>query len=331
MTTTIDTTPKTNGTPANRMSLDSIHKAGRGPLRILMVGPEGIGKTTFAADAPSPIFLGAEDGFGLLSPDTFPEPKTWAEVMAALRTLESTDHAFKTLVIDTLDWLEPLCWRAVCTEGGKLSIKDFGFGDGFTAAVEKWRVFISALEQIRRVKGMHVILLAHTAIKKFNNPEGEDYDQYRLALNDKAAGLFRQWVDAILFAQFRVIVEKGDKTKKSKAIGTPERVVHTVKRAAFDSKNRYELPDTLPLEWAAFAKFALNPRTTPQLIAEITELAARAPAPTGEQTLAFMKTIERDRKRLVEVANRLRSIVEAHEEKQAAEQTTPTETKTGNP
>jgi hypothetical protein len=321
---------KPNGAPGTRMGIDSIHKStAQGPLRVLLVGPEGIGKTTFAADAPAPVFLGPEDGFGLLNPDRFPEPKSWADVVAALRTLETADHSFKTVVIDTLDWLEPLCWAAVCSEAAKASIESFDYGKGYTAALEKWRAFLSSLERIRRAKNMHVVLLAHTTIKKFSNPEGDDYDRYILALNERAGNLMRQWVDAVLFAQFRVVVEKGSGTKKAKAIGTPERVVHTVKRAAFDAKNRLELPETLSLSWEAFATYALNPRSSAQLVAEITNLAARAPGEVGPQTLAFMKSIERDRKRLVEVANRLRTIVEAHEEKQANEAATVTGEKEG--
>jgi hypothetical protein len=232
--------------------------------------------------------------------------------MDAIRTLETSEHTYKTLVVDTIDWLEPLCWAQVCLDGKKTSIKDFGYGDGFTAAMEKWRGFHGALERVRRTKSMHVVLLAHTKIAKFSNPEGEDYDRYLLALNDKAAGLMRQWVDAVLFAQFRVVVDKSA-NGRGKAIGTPERTVHTVKRAVFDAKNHLELPETLPLSWEAFAKFAFNPRTVAQLTMEITELCAKAPGEVGAQTAAFIKTVGNDRKRLVEVANRLRTIVETHE------------------
>lgn len=310
------------GAPSGRMSLSSIHKGTTvGPLRILFYGPEGIGKTTFAAGAPGAIFLGAEDGFGLIDVPRFPEPRTWTEVTEAVRTLEATEHSFKTLVLDTVDWLEPLCWAEVCREGGKSSIEEFGYGKGYTASLDKWRVLLSALEKLRRAKGMHLVLLAHAKIAKFANPEGDDFDRYSLKLHDKAAGLLREWCDLVLFAQFRVVVDKAKGATKGKGIGVPERVVHTTRRAAFDAKNRYGLPDVIALPptggWEAVTRLALNPSTAEQLLGEIQELLPQVPETVRAQTTAYVERYRTDRNRLVAVANSLRAIVE-----QSANETT---------
>jgi hypothetical protein len=312
-TTTTDRTLSQPAAPApgGRMTLAAVHSGVHvGPLRVLLYGPEGIGKTTFAAGAPAPVFIGAEDGFGLLDVHRFPEPHAWGEVFEALRVLEQEKHAFKTLVLDTVDWLEPLCWAHVCRQGGKLSIEDFGYGKGYVAALEQWRALLGAIERLRRAKGMHIVCLAHAKIATFNNPDGDNYNHYTLKCHEKAAGLLREWCDVVLFANHRVIVDKVDKDK-GKAIGVPERVVYTRRGATFEAKNRFNLPASLPLGWEPFARLALNPRTAPQLLAEIRELAARAPADVGKKAIAFAEVNATNVSLLAQAADRLRAHVES--------------------
>lgn len=300
--------------PSGRMGLASIHKGvSIGPMRALLYGVEGIGKTTFAAGAPRCVFLGAEDGFGLLDVARFPEPRSWADVMEAIRVLETDAHDYQTIALDTLDWLEPMCWAAVCAEGGKATIEDFGYGKGYLAALEKWRLLLAGLERLRRNRKMHVVLLAHAKIHKFSNPEGDDFDRYTLKIHDKAAGLVKEWVDAVMFAQFRVVVDKAKGASKGKGIGTPERVMYTVRRASFDAKNRYALPESLPLAWDGFAKLATNPRTAIELMADIRDLAPRVPEDVRTKALAYAESNATDRNRLAEVLTRLRSIVDSNE------------------
>ena len=315
MTIAAQLTNKPNGNAtAGRMALSTIHKGvSVGPMRVLLYGVEGIGKTTFAASAPKCVFLGAEDGFGLLDVARFPEPRTWLDVMEAIRVLETEPHEFQTLALDTIDWLEPLCWAQVCTDGGKATIEDFGYGKGYTAALEKWRLLLSGLERLRRNRKMNVVLLAHAKIHKFVNPEGDDFDRYTLKVHEKTAGLVKEWVDAVLFAQFRVVVDKAKGAAKGKGIGTPERVMYTVRRASFEAKNRYALPESLPLAWEGFAKLASNPRSAAELLADIRETAARVPEEVRVKAVAYAEANATDRNRLAEVLTRLRTIVETNE------------------
>jgi hypothetical protein len=233
------------------MTLSAV-KTGRitQPLRVLLAGCEGIGKSTFGSHAPSPIFLGAEDGTAQLDVARFPEPGSWEDVLDAIRVLTNEDHSYRTLVIDTLDWLEPFVWRAVCEAGRKPSIEDFGYGKGYVAALEEWRSFVASLEALRRKRGMHVVLLAHTQVKLFKNPEGDDYDRYTLKLHEKAGGLLKEWSDAVLFANYETHVLKDG--SRSKGFGGGSRVMHTERRAAWDAKNRFGLPERLPLDWSEF-------------------------------------------------------------------------------
>lgn len=245
---------------APRVTLASIvHQAKKAPLRVLVHGVEGVGKTTFAAGAPAPIILGPEDGIPRALGDVphFPHPEggwTWADAIDAVRALATGEHGFRTLVVDTLDWLEPLLWAFVCERAGVNSIEEVGggYGKGYTEALTAWRGFIAELEQLRRAKGMHLVLLAHTVIRTFKNPVGEDFDRYEMKLNAKAAGLWKEWPDAVLFACHDDVASKDKRTKRVRGVSTGARVLRTVHHAAYDAKNRFDLAEELPLDWQDF-------------------------------------------------------------------------------
>lgn len=240
-------------TPTTRMRLDALVKGRQvRPSRTLLYGVEGVGKSTFGASAPSPIFIGAEDGTSHLDTVRFPMPTKWTEVLEAIRTLTKEDHAFQTLVIDTLDWLEPLLWSHICERDGVPNIEAYGFAKGYIAALDEWRIFLSALERLRDARGMHVILLAHSWIKPFKNPEGNDFDRYELKLHAKAGGLLKEWSDVVLFANYETFAEKDKATKRVKGVSTGQRLIYTTRTAAYDAKNRYDLPEQMALDWGEF-------------------------------------------------------------------------------
>jgi hypothetical protein len=246
--------------PSGRMSLTNV-VSGRlvKPMRLLIYGLEGVGKSTFAAGAPNPIFLGAEDGTSELDVKRFPQPKIWGDVMEGVHELATTEHDYKTLVIDTLDWIEPLCWQRVCVlcaKPGKpplRSIEEMGYGKGYVEAGGLWRQLTSGLERLRAEKRMDIVLLAHSWIKGFKNPSGDDFDRYELKLHKGAAALWREWCDAVMFAAHDVTTYEGD-NKRTKGISSGARVLRTEHDAAWDAKNRYDLPASLALDWEAFAE-----------------------------------------------------------------------------
>jgi hypothetical protein len=232
------------------------------PIRVLLYGVEGVGKSTFASGARGAIFLGAEDGTSELDVARFPEPKTWADVFGAITELGSQEHDFRTLVIDTLDWLEPLCWEHICRSGKKQSIEDFGYGKGYAAALDEWRRLVALIERVRNAKQLNVIALAHSQIRPFKNPAGEDYDRYELKLHPKAGGLLKEWCDCVLFANYETLTD--DSSGRAKGISTGNRMVHTQRTAAWDAKNRYSLPEVMPLDWKIFAGAVAAHRKTEQ-------------------------------------------------------------------
>ena len=225
------------------------------PPRILMHGVHGVGKTTFAAGADAPVVIMTEDGLGMLKVPHFPLATSYAEVAEALDALLNEDHDFGTVVVDSVDWLEPLIWAEACKRNGWASIEAPGFGKGYAEALTIWREYLDRLNALRDRKGMVVIQIAHTDIKRFDSPEHEPYDRYVIKLQARAAALLQEHCDVVLFANYRLSIAKADvgfNKKVARALGSGERVLHTAERPAFLAKNRYGLPDTLPLDWKAF-------------------------------------------------------------------------------
>lgn len=275
---------------AKRMTLTSVVKGRlRKPRRMLVYGTEKIGKSTFASQARAPIFIGAEDGTSELDVARFPEPVGWTDVLDAVHTLTVEDHPYKTAVIDTLDWAEPMCWAYICARGKKNSIEDFGYGKGYTAALDEWRILLARLDDLRASKQMDIILLAHAWIKTFKNPEADDYDRYELKLNNKAGGLIKEWCDAVLFANYETFaVEKGERVR---GVSSGARLLYTQRCAAWDAGNRYGLPEVIPFSWTEFETAVQA--GTPADSAKLTELLLNIAGELPEQKAHIESAIER--------------------------------------
>ncbi len=262
-----------------RMTLGNVTRGRQGgrPFRVLLHAVDGVGKTTFAAGAPEPVFLCSEEGTAHLDVARLPAPLTWFDVLEAVRVLTEDEHDFKTLVFDTLDWLEPLCWAHVCAMGGKKDIEDFGYGKGYVAALDHWRALYQRLDGLVRKRGMNVVLLAHSAVKRVDDPQTGPFDRYRIKLHERAGDLAREWVDAVLFGRHEVFTFEKNGKRRGKSTGA--RVMHTRWTAAYDAKNRFDLPETLPLDWEEFAAAARagEPRAADVLRAELGELIPQLP------------------------------------------------------
>jgi len=243
-----------------------------GPARLLIYGVDGVGKTTFAAGAPKPIFLGAEDGTTELDVARFPTPLTWVDVLEAVRTLTVDGGGFETFVLDTIDWTEPLLLSELCRREGVTNREEIGggFQKWIDAAVDEWRVLVAALERLQSAQRMNVILLAHSIKKNVKNPLGDDYERYQLKMHEKHSGLFREWVKGVYFAKHEEYSDTDKKTKRVRGVSTGARLLFTHWTAAYDAKDRYGLPEQLPLDWIEFEKARASSHVaTVELKAEI--------------------------------------------------------------
>ena len=223
------------------------------PPRLLVYGPDGVGKTTFACTAPAPIVIQTEDGLGMLETPAFPLATETAHVFEALETLYNQEHEFTTVVLDSADWLDNLIAKEVRASH---TIQELAYGKDTLLIAEQWRLVLDWFNALRG-KGMTVILIGHAEIKRFDSPDSDSYERYQPKLTARASALVQEWADAVLFAGFKTFVKSEKVTEQKsvkKAVSGGERLLHTGEKPAHLAKNRYSLPETLPLSWESFSK-----------------------------------------------------------------------------
>jgi hypothetical protein len=210
------------------------------------MGTEGVGKSTWANSAPNPVFIQTEDGLDAVDVNAaFELAKKYRDVLDAINLLITDDHSYKTVVIDTLDWLEHLIHQQIADENNVDAIEKIPYGKGYKFALEQWRGVIEGLDILRNDKGMIVILLAHVKIKRFEDPTTDAYDRYLMDLHDSASSLLIEWCDILGFASHSVATKSTDagfNRKITRGVGSGERLMHLEERPGFVAKNRYGLP-----------------------------------------------------------------------------------------
>ena len=220
--------------------------------RIFIYSTHGIGKSTWASRAPNPIFICTEDGLGTIDTSSFPLAKSSKDVMDAISALYTEDHDYKTVVIDSADWLENI----LVTEIERThDAKELAYGKGSLILADQWRNILNGLNALRNDKHMTVIVIGHCEIKRFDSPEVEPYDRYQPKLQGRASALLQEWADAVLFANYQTLIKKDDvgfNKTNNRGITTGARLLYTQETPAYLAKNRFSLPPSLPLDWDAF-------------------------------------------------------------------------------
>jgi hypothetical protein len=253
------------------------------PSHILLHAVQGWGKTSLAAQSPTPVFLMSKNETGLLTlienrqvgptpwirfpkgKDSFSdEAESWTDVLSAVRALLTEDHPYKTLVLDTMNGLERLCHEYVCANAykGDWGEKGFlGFQKGYDTALQDWRTLLHLLDRLRSERGMGTLALCHTQVKTQTNPLGPDYDRFVPTMHKKTWDLTHGWSDMCLFGRFEVEVDTGGSKSKTKGKGSggSTRLLVTTYSAAWDAKNRHGLPEEIEVSstnpqdaWADF-------------------------------------------------------------------------------
>lgn len=228
------------------------------PRRTMLYGVHGVGKSTWAAQAPNTVLLNLEDGLNDIDCASTDHLKDFDRVMDGLRWLGNGGHDFQNVAIDTVDWLEQLIHKEVAKEAGKPCIADIGYGAGYKQALAYWDRLTFALDWLRSECGMGVILLAHAEIKRFQSPETDSYDQYRPALHELASSTLQEWCDEVMFASYRVFVrteDQGFNKERGIAVGSGERYLRTQETPAVMAKNRLSMPPEIPFEWSAYSQY----------------------------------------------------------------------------
>lgn len=265
--------------------------------KIVIYGVEGIGKSTLASQFPEPLFIDTEGSTKHLDVARTSAPKSWAELLQMIDAVRG-ERPCQTLVIDTIDWAERLAAEQVISEAGNpkvKSIEDFGYGAGYTKLVETFAKLLDRLSDVAEA-GINVVVVAHADIRKFEQPdEAASYDRWELKLSKsgtkKVAPLVKEWADAVLFLNYKTVVETvsaGMGTAKGKARGGQVRAMYAQHHACWDAKNRWGLPSECSMDYAQIAPYIpaglmQQPATTSASTMPAVETkqpaAATAPAP----------------------------------------------------
>ncbi len=245
--------------------------------KVVVYGPEGIGKSTFASQFPDPIFIDTEGSTNGMDVSRTQKPSSWQMLNEQVKEI-MTSKLCKTLVIDTFDWAEQLCINSILAKYDKNGIEDFGYGNGYVYEKEEIGRFLNLLQDVAD-SGINVVLTAHAQLRKFEQPdEMGAYDRWELKLGKKTSSqispLVKEWADMVFFANYKTYAVACDKEgKRFKAQGG-ERVMYTAHHPCWDAKNRDGLSDELPFSYEEIAHiftFAAGGETTTDSIAEIAE------------------------------------------------------------
>ena len=246
------------------------------PLKVVLYGVEGIGKSSFAARFPQPVFIDTEGGTGRLDVRRLPAPDSWQMLLDEAAAAADGQVPCRTLVLDTADWAEKLCMADVCARFKVKGIEDIGYGKGYTYVKEEFARLLDTLEKVI-ASGRHVVVVAHAAVAKFEQPDAVgSYDRWVMKTSKQVAPLLREWCDMLLFANYKTVVEKSGsgpsaKNKASRA----RRVLYTTHNACWDGKNRFGLPDEVPFDYESI-----------RAIVESSTVKAPSPAPAPTQKAA---------------------------------------------
>lgn len=279
----------------------------RKPPRVIVYGPEGVGKTTLGLGAPNAVLIKTEEGQGEIGATRFTFDKDgrevardFDEVLEAIKVLGEEEHEFKTLVIDSITSLEVLLHRQLCARYNESNIvgnkkgSEFAFEAGIKLAAREWDYFLSCLDYLNEKRGMMIILVAHSSVAKFKSPDTEDFDYYEIDVEKKfSVSVLKKWADAILFLRYEkpllATEDKGfgKKVAKAKLEEEGARILYTEPRSSHTAKNRYGMPYEIPFPkvdaWKLLAPYLLKWLTAPE---------PKKPAPTSRKNKPAEKPAE---------------------------------------
>lgn len=219
------------------------------PLKFVIYGPEGIGKSTFASQFPEPLFIDTEGGTSNLNIRRIKCNKSWNELILIVKEIKANPTICKTVILDTADWAEFLCINAVCEKHRKNNIEDFSYGKGYTYLLDEFSKLLTLLDELIEI-GINVVITAHAKPRKFELPEEQGtFDRYEMKLTRQVAPLLKEWCDALFFVNYKIYVVTTENNSKKAQGG--KRVLYTTHHPAYDAKNRFDLPEELELNFTS--------------------------------------------------------------------------------
>lgn len=277
--------------------------------KVVVYGPEGIGKSTFFSQFPDPLWSDVEESTKDLDVRRFTDKaESFAALIEQAKFVRDNPDCCKSYIIDTADWAERLAVKGVCDRAKKTGIEDFGYGKGYVYVNEDFGKLLNILQEIID-KGINVGVAAHAVMRKFEQPdEFGAYDRWELKLDKRNSSMLKEWADMVLFANYETFVVTDD-NKKAKAQGG-KRVMYTSHHPCWDAKNRKGLPEKLPFDFKEIAHCLPSEDVAPGMKEEApapkqTEKVAEMPK---QETPADASGIEDDKKKAILALGQLMSV-----------------------
>lgn len=262
-------------------------------LKVVVYGPEGVGKSTLASQFPNVLFIDTEDSTMHMNVNRLKKPTSWSELLSMIDWVKQT-RPCSTLIIDTADWAQQLAEKQVLIENNWKSIESPGYGEGYVKTREHWGKMLDKLSDVVDA-GINIVLTAHTEIKKFEDPtENLAYDRYELKLakrsNAHIAGVTKEWADMVLFINYEVYaVKREGMANKGQAQGG-QRKMYTTHHPAYDAKNRFGLPESMPLDYSGIAHVVPDLISVQAQPAAISNMETTAPVVANTQPVQPIAT-----------------------------------------
>ena len=237
-------------------------------IKAVLYGQEGVGKSSLAANIPGIVFIDCEGSTTKMNVRRLPSPTSWAMLCDEMEYIRENAAAkgYKAVAIDTFDWAEALALQAICIEHKVNGIEGLNYGKGWQYECELIGKFLNSTDRLIKA-GIHVILICHAISRKTTLPEEVDeFDHWELKLGNKTtnkvAPLLKEWSDMTLFLAFKTQVMAADDKGKVHKATSVQRVMYATKSAWWDAKNRFGLPDMMPLDYGAVAHLFAAPADT---------------------------------------------------------------------
>jgi hypothetical protein len=238
-------------------------------IRAIFSGAEKIGKTTLACNAPRPLLVPLEVGFGGVQVNKTPmlhhldHVNTFLdEVIAACQT---GTFPFKSIIFDSATALERLIHQYVLESDpayGKGNKKAMtmesalgGYGKAYSFANELFDNFLKKCDLLAVNAGINIILTCHVFAAQIQDPSAGEYSSWDLLLhspkNQKTYGkreMITQWSDLIGFIHEPVTVIEGEKGAMSKGVSTNSgRILSVVRTPGYVAGNRFHMVNDIKL------------------------------------------------------------------------------------
>ena len=240
--------------------------------KVVLYGPEGIGKSTLASAYPDPLFIDTEGGTSHLNVKRVTIDGTFGDLIETIQAVAAQDVC-RSLVLDTMDWAEQICVADLLKKYRQTSIESFGYGKGYTYLAEEVQQILRAFDSVI-ASGKNAVIVAHAKMRKQELPdEAGAFDRWELKLSRQAAPLVKEWADMLLFLNYKtMVIHTEDGSNKAQG---GKRVIYTSHHPCWDAKNRCGLADELPLCFDSIARIF---ESLPELMAKsgITEEQIRS-------------------------------------------------------